>query len=480
MASDHRVVIVGGGFAGLNAARALKKAPVTVTLIDERNFHLFHPLLYQVATGGLSPADISTPIRGLLRKQRNAQVVLGRVVRIDVANRSVALSDGEEIVYDTLMLATGSTHSYFGQEEWAADAPALKTVEDAIDIRRRILLAFEAAERTNDPKDRRAWTTFVIVGGGPTGVELAGAIGELARRTLRHNFRSFDPAQARILLFEGGRTMLPSYNPKLSAKAIPALEKLGVTVRTQALVRAVTSESVEVDVAGETQTIPCKTVLWAAGVAASDLGRKVAEATGAEVDGAGRVVVEPDMTVPGHPEILVAGDLASYSHQTGNPLRGTADVAIAEGRYVGRVIARRIAGKRSKKLRFRDLGNMAVIGRSAAVADLRIVRFSGRLAWWAWLFVHLLKLVGFQNRLSVLVQWGWSYLTRNRSARLITGQHEPTLDAVGSRHRGSLPSKGARPTRAPTRRQTAATERPDGSPDHAEVGAANVKESALR
>jgi NADH dehydrogenase len=422
MEDQHHVVIVGGGFAGLNAARSLRRAPVRVTLIDRRNHHLFQPLLYQVATGGLSPADISTPIRALLQGQKNARVILGDVEEVDVGGKTVTLADGEQIGYDTLVLAPGARHSYFGRDEWANDAPALKTVEDAIEIRRRILIAFEAAERVADPEERRKWLTFIIVGGGPTGVELAGAIGELAQRTFKDNFRSFDPGDTRIFLFEGGDRVLPSYAENLSGKVVSSLERLGVTVRTGTLVREVTPDWVDIDTDGDRLRIPTRTVLWAAGVQASNLGRMVAEASGAPMDRTGRILVEPDLTVSSHPEIFVAGDLASYSHQTGEPLRGTADVAIAEGSYVGNAIRRRLAGEEFSPFRFRDLGTLAVIGRSAAVADFGFVRFSGRPAWWAWLFIHLLKLVDFQNRLTVMVQWSWSYLTRNRSARLITGE----------------------------------------------------------
>ena len=419
---QHHVVIVGGGFGGLNTARSLRRAPVRVTLIDRRNHHLFQPLLYQVATGSLSPADISTPIRAILQRQKNTRVILGDVEEVDVGSRTVALADGEQIGYDTLVLAPGARHSYFGRDDWANDAPALKTVEDAIEVRRRILIAFEAAERVIDPEERLKWLTFVIVGGGPTGVELAGAIGELAQRTFKNNFRSFDPGDARIFLFEGGGRVLPSYPEDLSEKAAYSLERLGVTVWTETVVKEVTPHWVEIEGDEDRLRIPTKTVLWAAGVQASNLGRMVAEASGAPMDRAGRILVEPDLTVPSHPEIFVAGDLASYSHQTGEPLRGTADVAIAEGNYVGNAIRRRVAGEEFRPFRFRDLGTLAVIGRSSAVANFGFVRFSGRTAWWAWLFIHLLKLVDFQNRLTVMVQWGWSYLTRNRSARLITGE----------------------------------------------------------
>ena len=424
MSEEHHVVIVGGGFAGLNAAKALKRARSRVTLIDRQNYHLFQPLLYQVATGGLSPADIATPIRALLRGQKNAQVILGEVDWIDIAARRVLLGDGEEVEYDTLILATGARHSYFGREEWAEAAPGLKTIEDAIEIRRRIFFAFEAAERSTDTKERRSWLTFAIVGGGPTGVELAGAIGELAQSTLKHNFRSFDPADARILLFEGGDRVLPTYHHKLSNQALGALEGLGVTVRTGTTVQDVTTDGVEISANGHTKHIPCKTVIWAAGVAASKLARCVAMATGPELDRSGRVTVEPDLTVVGHPEVFVTGDMASYSHQTGSPLRGTADVACAQGAYVGKAISRRLKSKEVKPFKFRDLGKLAVIGRSQAVADLPGIRLSGFLAWWSWLLIHLLLLVDFQNRMTVFVQWGWNYLTRNRSARLITQRHQ--------------------------------------------------------
>ena len=436
MEEKHHVVIVGGGFAGLNAARSLRRAPVRVTLIDRRNHHLFQPLLYQVATGGLSPADISTPIRALLHKQRNARAILGDVEDVDVGGKTVTLSDGERIGYDTLVLASGASHSYFGREDWADDAPGLKTVDDALEIRSRILIAFEAAERLSDPEERRKWLTFVIVGGGPTGVELAGAIAELAQRTFKDNFRRFDPAGARIFLFEGGERVLPRTPGTSPRGAAASLERLGVTVRTGTLVKEATADGVEIDMGSERLRVPTKTILWAAGVEASKLGRVVAEATGATMDRAGRILVEPDLTVPGRPEIFVTGDLASYSHQTGKPLRGTADVAIAEGSYVGKAIGRLVARKEAGAFRFRDLGTLAVIGRSAAVADFGFIRFSGWLAWWAWLFIHLLKLVDFQNRLTVMVQWGWSYLTRNRSARLITGQRRLPFEEWRSR---SLP-----------------------------------------
>ena len=446
MEAKHRVVVIGGGFAGLNAARSLREAPARVTLIDRRNHHVFQPLLYQVATGGLSPADISAPIRALVRKQKNLGVVLGEVESIDANSRVVRLSDGEEMGYDTLVVATGARHSYFGNDSWADDAPGLKTVEDALEIRRRILLAFEAAERASDLGEREAWLTIAVIGGGPTGVELAGAIAELARGTLKDDFRSIDPATARILLLEGGDRVLSTFRPGLSGKALKALHRLGVTVSTGTLVSDVGPDGLETTVDGRTEHLRCKTVIWAAGVSASSLGQDVAAATGAEVDRIGRVIVNADFSVPGHPEIFVVGDLASYDHQTGEPLRGTADVAISEGTYVGKAISRKLRGRPSKPFNFRDLGTLAVIGRSAAVADLRVLRLSGRLAWWVWLFIHLLKLVDFQNRMTVFVQWGWSYFTRNRSARLITGGSRSPFSRPrpnGTRGRDNGTSNGA-------------------------------------
>jgi NADH dehydrogenase len=426
--SRHRVVIVGGGFGGLYAARRLKHAPVSVTLIDRRNFHLFQPLLYQVATGGLSPANIATPLRALLRRQRNTEVLLAEVTGIDVPGRRVLLRE-TAIPYDTLIVATGSRHAYFGHDEWEPFAPGLKTIEDATDIRRRVLLAFEAAERETDPARRRAWLTFVLVGGGPTGVELAGAVAELARHTLRGNFRHIDPADALILLVEGADRVLPTFPPRLSEKAARALARLGVTVRTKALVTNVQPDHVEIRSGDHTERIAARTALWAAGVQASGLGKVLAEATGAALDRAGRVAVQPDLTLPGHPEIFVIGDLALFTHQTGKPLPGVAPVAMQQGRYAADAIQRRLRGQSVPPFHYRDKGSLATIGRSAAVADLGWLRISGFLAWLLWLFVHLMYLIQFQNRLLVLLQWAWNYFTRNRAARLITGEQRlPPLD----------------------------------------------------
>ncbi len=354
----HRVVIVGGGFAGLNAAKQLKKAPLEVTVIDRRNHHLFQPLLYQVATGGLSPADIAAPIRALLKGQANARVILGEVELVDLRGRFVVLVDGGRVPYDTLVIASGSRHSYFGNDHWGPAAPGLKTLEDAIEVRRRVLFVFEAAERATGADERRALLTFVVVGGGPTGVEMAGAIGEMARNTLKGNFRSFDSRDARVMLLEGGERVLPTFTVKLACKASAALSRLGVEVRTRALVENADAELVRIATNNGPELIPARTIVWAAGVQASPLGKTLAVASGAETDRPGRLLVGPDLTVPGHPEIFVAGDLASYSHHTGTPLRGTADVAIAEGRYVGKTIRRRLAGKRTTPFRFRDLGTL--------------------------------------------------------------------------------------------------------------------------
>jgi NADH dehydrogenase len=428
MSEKHRVVILGGGFGGLSAAQHLKHAPVDVTLIDRCNYHLFQPLLYQVATGSLSPANIASPLRNILKGQKNTEVLFAEAIHIDVAARRVTLKDGA-VDYDTLIVATGSTHQYFGHPEWEQFAPGLKTIDDATAMRRRILLAFEAAERETDPQKLRAWMTFVIVGGGPTGAELAGALGEIANDTLRHDFRSIDPSQTRIIIVEGTGRVLPSYPGKLSEAARKMLERLKVTVRTGALVTSVQEHSVTIQENGRAEDIPTRTILWAAGVMSSPLGRIIGEQTGAPVDRAGRIVVEPDLTVPGHPEIFVIGDLANYSHQTGKPLPGVAQPAIQQGRYAARLIERRAKGETAPPpFHYFDKGNLATIGRGAAVADLNWLRLSGWPAWLIWVFVHLLYIVQFQNRLLVFFQWGWLYLTYDRSARLITGDDPFPLD----------------------------------------------------
>ncbi len=414
-----RVVIVGGGFGGLSAARCLKRAPVRVTLIDRRNFHLFQPLLYQVATGWLSPANIASTLRMALRRQKNAHVMLGEAVDVDVERSQVVLKDGR-IGYDVLVLATGSSHSYFGNERWRRMAPGLKTVEDATEIRRRIFLAFEAAERESDTAKLQALLTFAIIGGGPTGVELAGALGEIAHDTLAHDFRNIDPRRAQIHLFEGSARILPAYAAELSKRAADNLARLGVTVHENALVNEVAPELLTIKHGEAVEHLPCHTVIWAAGVEASPLGQALAARTGAKTDRAGRVLVGGDLTVPGHPEIFVIGDLANSSHENGKPLPGVAPVAIQEGRYVARAIAARLKRQTAAPFHYRDRGSMAIVGRGAAVAEIGRLRFSGHLAWLAWLFIHLIELVEFENKILVLVQWGWYYFSRNRAARLIT------------------------------------------------------------
>jgi len=427
MADLHRVVILGGGFGGLSAAHKLKHAPVEITLLDRCNYHLFQPLLYQVATGSLSPANIAAPLRQILAGQKNTKVLLAEAVHIDAANRRVILSDGA-VSYDTLVVATGATHQYFGHDEWEEFAPGLKTVEDATAMRGRILLAFEAAERERDPAKLKAWMTFVIVGGGPTGAELAGALGEIAHDTLSHDFRDIDPSQAQIILVEGADRALPSYPPKLSEAARKMLVKLGVMVRTGAMVTNIQAESVTIKEGDRTESIPTRTVLWAAGVLASPLGRILSKEAGATLDNAGRVVVHPDLTIPGHPEIFVIGDLANFSHQTGKPLPGVAQPAIQQGAYVGKLIQARLRNKQLPPFHYFDKGNLATIGRGAAVADLNWLQISGWPAWLLWVFIHLLYIVEFQNRLLILLQWAWLYITFDRSARLITGKNPLPLD----------------------------------------------------
>ncbi len=426
--APHRVVIVGGGFAGLNAARALRRAAVQVTLVDRRNFHLFQPLLYQVATGGLSPANIAAPLRSIVERQKNCEVLLGEVRGFDVSHRLVHF-DGMQIAYDTLIVAAGARHSYFGHPEWEAFAPGLKTIEDATEIRRRLLTAFELAEREADLEHRRRLLTIVIVGGGPTGVELAGTMAEIARYTLQREFRHIEPSDAQIVLIEAGERVLSAYPPDLSEKAQRSLERLGVVVRAKTRVADMTADHVLVNFGGAQEKLQTHSVFWAAGVEASPLAAALAETTGATLDRAGRIVVESDLSLPGHPEILVLGDMANYSHHGGQPLPGVAPVAIQQGRFAAKLIAARLRGRPLPVFRYRSLGNMATIGRSAAVAEFGKVHFSGFAAWMLWLVVHLMNLVSFRNRLLVLVQWGWNYFTYDRSARLIT---EPGKERDGS------------------------------------------------
>ncbi len=418
--------MIGGGFGGLYCSRALRKASVHLTLVDRRNFHLFQPLLYQVATGGLSPGDIAAPLRAVLRNHRNAYVLLAEVTDIDVEKRRALLKDGE-LEYDTLVVATGATHSYFGHPEWARYAPGLKTVEDATEMRQRIFSAFEAAERERDPERRRALLTFVVVGGGPTGVELAGALGEIANDTFRGDFRSIRPEESRILLIDASPRILSPYPPELSAKAEQALIRLGVRSLINIMVTNIDAQGVTIRKdGGETGHIAASTVLWAAGVQPSPLAKVLAARAGAALDKGGRVIVNPDLTVPGHPEIFVIGDLALALDATGKPLPGVAPVAMQQGGYVAKAIARRLRGESLAPFRYFNKGNLAVIGRTSAVADFGFLRISGWVAWLVWLFVHLMYLVGFQNRLLVFIQWAFRYLTFHRGARLITGADGPT------------------------------------------------------
>jgi NADH dehydrogenase len=408
---QSRVVIIGGGFAGLKAAQTLAEQPVRITLIDRRNHHLFQPLLYQVATAGLNPSDIASPIRRILRDQKNAEVLLAEGKSVDLDARRVQLDSGE-ISYDYLIVATGARHSYFGHDEWAAVAPGLKSISDALEIRRRILSAFEMAEREADEEKRKAWLTFVIVGGGPTGVELSGAICDIAHHALAMDFRRIDPKQAQIILLEGEDRVLPSYPHDLSEKARQQLIGLGADVRTGQRVTQIDEQGVNV---GD-QRIAARTVLWAAGVQGSRFGRDL----GAPHDKVGRVLVEPDLSVPGHREVFVVGDIASLKID-GKPIPGVAQAAIQEGKHAAENVMRLIGGKAAEKFAYVDKGSLATIGRSAAVADLGKIKLSGPVAWLIWAFVHILFLVGFRNRVLVLIQWAWSFLSYDRGARLITG-----------------------------------------------------------
>jgi len=417
----HKVVIIGGGFGGLEAAKALGKMPVEVTLLDRRNYFLFQPLLYQVATGGLSPADIAHPLRRVLRKYGNVKVYQDEVIDIEPAARIVRTRRGE-YPWDTLIVAAGSTVSYYGNEMWRPFAPGLKGIEEALEIRNRVLRAFEEAEKERDPEARRAWLSFVIVGGGPTGVELAGTLGEIARDTLRGDFRNIRPEEARIFLLELAPRVLPSFPEDLSEAAELSLLRLGVRSLTGVRVTAVDSEGVEFERDGQRGRLSARTVIWAAGVQGHSLARLLHEKAGAELDRAGRVRVSPDCSLPTHPEIFVIGDMASYPDGKGGTLPALAPVAMQQGRYVARVIADRLAGRASPPFRYRDKGVLATIGRHHAVAQFGRTRFRGVLAWLLWLFVHLIYLIGFQNRILVLIQWAFHYFSYNRGARIITEQ----------------------------------------------------------
>ena len=420
------VLILGGGFAGLYAAKDLRNAPVRVTVVDRRNHHLFQPMLYQVATAGLNPSDIASPIRSILRASKNTDVLLAEVRDIDVNARTVRFTDGGTANYDYLVIATGAHHSYFGHDEWEPLAPGLKSLDDALEIRRRVLLAFEHAERETDPVRRHAYLTFVIVGGGPTGVEMAGAVAEIRRYALRRDFRHIDPGEATVMLLEGGPRLLPSYPENLSAQAKQKLRRLGVEVRTETLVTDIRPGSV--NAAG--WVIPTQTVIWAAGNTASPILRSL----GAPLDRMGRAIVEPDCTIPGHPEVFVLGDAAAFNHPEGGTLPGICPVAIQMGEYTASVIEGDLAGRPRRAFSYWDKGQLAVIGRGQAVADIWKLHFGGFLAWMVWIFVHIFFLIGFRNRVLVLLQWAWSYVTYSRGARLITGENQAprtTLEPAG-------------------------------------------------
>jgi NADH:quinone reductase (non-electrogenic) len=428
----HRVVVVGGGFGGLEAVHKLRHAPVEVTLVDRRNFHLFQPLTYQVATGGLSPGEIAYPLRAVFKHDANVRVLMAEVTGFDLDARELRLgsvaggSPPAPLPYDTLIVAGGSRYSYFGHDEWSEHAAEVKSLESALIVRGRILAAFEAAEGESDPAARAAWLTFAVVGGGPTGVEMAGQIGELARETLQGNFRNIDTRSGRILLIEAADRLLTSFPPSLSGKALRSLKRLGVTPMLNSTVVGIDADSVSVKVPGADapQQIPTRTIIWAAGVTAARVATLLGELTGAELDRAGRVTVEPDLTLPGHPEVFALGDMVRVRQTDGTvvTLPGVAPVAMQQGRYAAHVITARLGGQSAAPFHYHDKGNLATIGRGAAVADIKGLKLSGFLAWLTWLFVHLWYLVGFQNRILVFIQWGFSFFTRGRGARLITAQ----------------------------------------------------------
>ena len=417
-----KVVIVGGGFGGLYAAKELAEKNVRVTLVDRTNHHLFQPLLYQVATAGLSPADIAQPIRHILKEAKNTEVVMAEVDRIDPQSKQVHTTKGLIFSYDYLIVAAGARHSYFGHDEWERFAPGLKNLADALELRRRILQAFEAAEIANSEEERRAALTFIVVGAGPTGVEMAGAVAELARHTLAEDFRRVDPRATRVLLVEGVARVLPAFREDLSRSALKQLQSMGIEVRTGTMVKEVTNHGVTVN--GE--FIPCRTVIWAAGNAAAPIGKSLS----AETDRVGRVIVNEDLTVPGHPEVFAIGDMACFKHQTGEPLPALSPVAMQMGRHAAKNILSRLQGQKLAAFHYFDKGTMATIGRNKAIADLKFVRFGGYLAWLSWLFVHLIFLIGLRNRLLVFFQWTWAYLTYGRGARLIYGTFKPQVDRV--------------------------------------------------
>jgi NADH:ubiquinone reductase (H+-translocating) len=443
----HRVVVVGGGFGGLQAALGLRGAPIELTLVDRRSFHLFQPLTYQVATGALSPGEIAYPLRAIFKRDRNVRVMLANVADFDLEARELHLASvglvqpPATIAYDTLIVAGGSRYSYFGHDNWSEHAFEVKSLESALVVRSRLLSAFEAAEEEPDPASQAAWLTFVVVGAGPTGVEMAGQIAELARDTLRHDFRTVDPRTARILLVEAADRVLTTFPPSLSAKAERSLRKLGVTVLTNRTVVGVDGASVTIaDEGTGPEMIPSRTVIWAAGVAASSLGTRLAELTGAERDRAGRVTVEPDLTLPGHPEVFALGDMVRVRSADGSAavLPGVAPVAIQQGRYAAKVVRDRLRARETRPFHYRNKGNLATIGRAAAVADIKGLRLSGHIAWLTWLVVHLFYLVGFQNRILVIIRWTSSFVTHGRGARLITG-------ALAGHGDSSQPAGAAKP-----------------------------------
>jgi NADH dehydrogenase len=437
MAERHRVLIIGGGYGGLYAARALRKADVDITLVDRRNHHLFSPLLYQVATGALTPSDIAQPLRLILRKQQNTRVLLGEATGIDPGAKTVRLDDGTDLAYDSLIVATGTKHSYFGNDAWSEFAPGIKTLEDALQMRARILDAFEHAELETDTTEQHAWMTFVIVGAGPTGVELAGSLCEIARDALPRDFRAINTEEALVFLVEGADRVLPTYPRSLSRAASRQLAQLGTTIRTRTMVTEIDAEGVTVrgSEGGESSRIAARTVLWAAGVAVGKFGRAVAEATGAPTDRVGRIEVAQDLTVPGYPDIWVVGDLAAAEWAPGQLVPGVAQGGIQGGQYAARSIIARRDGVTLPDFEFKDLGELATIGRLRAVADFRMVRFSGFVAWFMWLGIHIFWLIGLQNRVLVMTRWAWSFISRGRGSRLITGLPSHSSDREG---RGGL------------------------------------------
>jgi len=425
----HHVVVLGGGFGGLYAAKMLSRGKVKVTVVDKRNFHLFQPLLYQVAAGWLSPGDIASPLRVALNDYQDTYVLKAEVTNIIPKEKKVIFRDGE-ITYDTLIVATGSYHHYFGHDGWAQTAPGLKTVEDALEMRRKILLSFEAAERETDPEKQKEWMTFLIIGAGPTGVELAGTIGELTRTTLKDDFRNINTEDAKIILVEGLGQVLPTYPTDLSEKAGEFLKKLGVTIKTNTMVTDLNGSDAIISKNGDSETIHSRTILWTAGVKASSLGKALAINSGAQLDKSGRVIVNPDLSLPGQTDIFVIGDLAHLSNEKQEPLPGVAPVAMQEGKYVAKLILNRLKGKETKPFKYQEKGNLAVIGTNSAVADLGKLKFAGFFAWLIWVFVHIRYLIEFDSKIIILFRWSWNYFTRKRGVRLITGEDPfPLVDS---------------------------------------------------